>query len=287
VVVIWLMTALTTLASGFSTESGTAVRLARNTLESGEARALADGGLFLAIRGMLEENPSDPWPVDGTPRQVTVGESTVSVAVLDEAGKVDINAAPDELLQNLLAQTGIDADAAAALADAIADWRDPDDLKRLHGAEAPEYRRQGAPYEPSNAPFAAVSELRLVLGMTPEIYERLAPLVTIYSRLGRINPLSAPASVIRALPGVSPEAADEFLAVREGHDAQLNGALATLGNAGRYLTRALPQAVTIRSRAALPDGGVFIREAVVEFSRLRDPTYRILLWRQAMGEAGA
>jgi general secretion pathway protein K len=288
VVVIWLMAALMTLASGFSTESGTAVRLARNTLESAEARALADGGVYLALRGLLEDSdPSEHWAADGRPRQVTVGDATVSVAVLDEAGKVDLNAAPDELLLNLLAQVEVTDEAAASLADAIADWRDPDDLARLRGAEAAEYRRQGLPYEPSNAPFATVSELRLVLGMTPEIYKRLAPLVTVHSRNARINPISAPAEVVRALPGVSREAADAFLEARGRPDVPLNGAMANLAGAGQYLARALPQAVTIRSKAALPNGGVFVREATVELSRTREATYRIVIWRQAMEEAGA
>jgi general secretion pathway protein K len=276
------MTALTTLASGFSMESGMAVRQTRNTVQSAEARALADGAVFVALRTLLDDNPVEPWPADGTVRQVMVGDATVAVTVLDEAGKVDLNYAPEELLLNVLAGLGVDGDAAASLADAIADWRDPDDLKRLRGAEAAEYRRAGLSATPSNAPFAAVSELRLVLGMTPEIYRRLAPLVTVYARSPRVNPVSAPAAVVRALPGISPDAAEAFLAARENPDGQLNAAVSTLSRAGQFIGRATPQAVTIRATATLPSGSVFVREAVVEFPRGRDATYRIAVWRQAV-----
>jgi general secretion pathway protein K len=285
VIVIWFMTALTTLASGFSMESGMAVRQTRNTLQSAEARALADGAVFVALRSLLDDNAVEPWPVDGTVRQVPVGDSLVSVVVLDEAGKVDLNYAPEEMLLNLLTGIGVGDDEAASLADAIADWRDTDDLKRLRGAEAADYRRAGLSAVPSNAPFAAVSELRLVLGMTPEIYRRLAPLVTVYSRSPRVNPVSAPAAVVRALPGIPPETAEAFLAARGSADGQLNEAVATLARAGQFIGRATPQAVTIRATATLPSGSSFVREATVEFPRGREATYRIAVWRQAIDTA--
>jgi general secretion pathway protein K len=276
------MTAVTTLASGFSMESGMAVRQARNTLQSAEARALADGAVFVALRSLLDDNAVDAWPVDGTVRQVPVGDGVVSVTVLDEAGKLDLNYAPDELLLNVLSEIGVGGDEAANLADAIADWRDADDLKRLRGAEAAEYRRAGLSVVPTNAPFQAVSELRLVLGMTPEIYRRLAPLVTVHSRSSRINPVSAPPEIVRALPGVDAQTAEAFLAARASPDAQLNTAVATLARAGQFIGRATPQAVTIRAAATLPSGSSFVREATVEFPRGRETTYRILVWRQAV-----
>ena len=67
------------------------------------------------------------------------------------------------------------------------DWRDADDLKRPNGAEEPEYRAAGLDYKPANAPFQAIEELQLVLGMRPDIYRRLAPSITVFSRSPGVN----------------------------------------------------------------------------------------------------
>ena len=106
--------------------------------------------------------------------------------VADENGKIDINTAPEQLLLGLLAALGIPDDQAQALSDAVQDWRDPDDLRRLHGAEREEYRKAGRP-GPANELFANIAELTQVLGMTPELYSRLAPFVTVYSGRQQID----------------------------------------------------------------------------------------------------
>jgi general secretion pathway protein K len=62
---------------------------------------------------------------------------------------------------------GFDPDQAESLADAIADFRDADNLKHLRGAEEPEYRAAGLAWGPKNAPFQTVEELQQVLGAQP------------------------------------------------------------------------------------------------------------------------
>src|SRR5207247_975234 len=58
------------------------------------------------------------------------------------------------------------------LVDSILDWRDSDDVPRLHGAEVDDYgqvflSRGRLPY---NAPFKSLQEVLLVKHMTPAIY---------------------------------------------------------------------------------------------------------------------
>ena len=76
---------------------------------------------------------------------------------------------------------GVDPAKAQSLADAIADFRDPDDLPRLHGAEEADYRDAGLAWGPTNAPFQTVEDLQQVLGMTADIYRRVAPDLSVYS----------------------------------------------------------------------------------------------------------
>ena len=58
-----------------------------------------------------------------------------------------------------------------------------DKLTRLrpNGAEEAAYRAAGLPWGPKNAPFETVEELQQVLGMTADIYKRVAPSLTTYS----------------------------------------------------------------------------------------------------------
>jgi general secretion pathway protein K len=90
-----------------------------------------------------------------------------------------LNTAPGVLLRALIAQMG----AAPALADrvaaAILDWRTSGGNPRVNGAKAPEYRAAGLTYGPPGTPFQNVAELADVLGMTPNLFERLAPHLTI------------------------------------------------------------------------------------------------------------
>jgi len=91
-------------------------------------------------------------------------------------------------------------DEAMALTESISDFIDRDANRRQDGAEADEYRYADFPYLPADRALASVSELRSVRGMTPEVYEALAPLVTVWPEGNtRLNILTAPLPVLRTL----------------------------------------------------------------------------------------
>ena len=86
------------------------------------------------------------------------------------------------------------------LADAIADWLDPDQETRFPGgAEDSEYVAAEVPYLAANRPFASVSELRLVRGVDAEVYRRLAPLVSALPGEAGLNLNTAAAPLLAAL----------------------------------------------------------------------------------------
>src|SRR3546814_5679352 len=67
---------------------------------------------------------------------------SVRIEVVDESGKVDLNAADVGLLARLFTVVGVDQATAGDIAAAIADWRDADDLTQPQGgAEDPAYAR--------------------------------------------------------------------------------------------------------------------------------------------------
>lgn len=105
----------------------------------------------------------------------------VTVTVELEDAKIDINQADHPLLSAMIAFFGSAQAEAYSIAYAIMDWRDQDSLVTATGAEAEAYRTDDMPYEPRNGPFETVGELRLVRGMTEELFACLAPIVTVYA----------------------------------------------------------------------------------------------------------
>jgi general secretion pathway protein K len=54
--------------------------------------------------------------------------------------------------------------------DSIIDWSDPDDLRRLHGAESEYYLGLRVPYRAKNGWFDSPEEMLLVRGMTAALF---------------------------------------------------------------------------------------------------------------------
>ena len=127
-----------------------------------------------------------------------------SIAIQDEVGLIDINQADVPLLAGLFRAIGRAGEQTDTIVDRIIDWRDTDELRRLHGAEAGEYNAAELPNRPRNAPFQSVGELRLVLGMTLEIFRRVEPFVTVFSNRQAVDPRFAPREVLLALSGGGP-----------------------------------------------------------------------------------
>jgi general secretion pathway protein K len=199
---------------------------------------------------------------------------------VDESAKIDVNTANHELLKGLFRHAGLSEEDAAKLLDAVLDWRDTDSLVRPHGAEEAEYARIGLKGRPANYPFQSTEELQLVLGMRPELYQRIAQMITIYSRQSGVNPQVAQRSVLLAIPGVTAEAVDLFLAERQA--ARREGrAVPVFAYAGAYASYVQTPAATVRVDVQLDDGITVSREAVVlltpQFPRR---PYTMLAWRE-------
>ena len=234
------------------------------------------------------------WRTDGTVYVWPFGGGQVWVSIQDEAGKIDLNAAPDELLRGLFLSAewagpdgeivGLGEREADALVDAIRDFADKDDLRRLNGAEDRDYADAGRPWDAKDAPFEAVEELQQVLGMTPPLYRAVAPALTVHSGSKGIDTTSAPLAVLLALPGSDAAAADAHLAARA--EAPEGAGPAFLGAEG-FAARSRERAYTIHAEARAQSGAVFVREAIVEPIGARHKAlpnakelFRFLAWKQ-------
>lgn len=189
--------------------------------EAGIERAAIE--LLYRMKNLGDEE-KHAWKVDGTAYEGNLNEGSYVVTIMDESGKIDINAAPEVMLRNLFRNMNMDEKRADIIVDSILDWRDPDDLHRLNGAESNYYLSLPDPYRAKNGRFDTVEELLLVRGITHELLygseegSALITLLTVNRRSGRINLKTAPTPVIAALPGISPEQAEEIVAFRESRD---------------------------------------------------------------------
>lgn len=229
--VLWLVALLVATVGAFALSARTE-QLQGQVLARGlQSREAARAGLEHAVSRLMQADPQRRWVPDGREYQWRFGDADIAVRIVDEQGKVDLDMADANLLAALLRQLGSDPQQAMRVAGAIVDWRDADTLTQPSGgAEAPDYAAAGRDYGPANMPFESVAEVEQVLGMTPALYARLAPLVTVYSGRAMPDPAYAPGQV-RAAMGV-PAAAPDLVA----------------GNSGTY---SIESRASVRGRAAV------------------------------------
>ena len=216
--VLWIVALLSMVALGVSSTVRSEIRMARNMLSLAQAQYAAEGAIELAVSKLLSSQP-DSWPTDGSVRQIRIANAQVRVAIYDEAGRIDLNYASAGVLSNVLDSSGIEDELRLSLVDAIMDWRDPDELRRLYGAENDDYSAAGLPYGAKNAKFDTVDELALVLGMRPDILQAIRPVLTVYSGRPGIDPSVAPEQALQVFAGGDSGAVDTYIDQRSAFGA--------------------------------------------------------------------
>ena len=272
ILVLWVLVLLTIIAGSFAYSVHSSTQMAANAVDTSKARAFADGGVFRGVFELLGAQPgSAAWAPNGLTHPMRLGNQDIEVTLTDESGKIDLNGAPLALLVGLLQSVGVQADRAAPLAQAIVAWRAPlpsgAGLQPQLGVIAP------------HGPFHHIETLQQVPGMTPGIFRRIAPLVTVYTGLPGVNATIATEPVLRAIPGVSAELARAYVQQRAAL-LQAHQAVPPLNQAGTYNIATLSGVVSVRADVRLPSGVSFSREAVVRITNQPGHPYQILAWRE-------
>lgn len=282
IMVLWVSVLIAVLLASFSLSARVEALQGRNLLDSTRARYAAEAGLHRAAYELRGNNPDTRWVADGRVYKFDFEGAKIEVELYDETGKVDLNVADPLLLTALFELGGLEQREAEELAAAVADWRDPDDLVTVNGAEANEYKSAGRSYVPRNAPFETVSEVQQVLGMSFELYRELEPLMTIYSGRAQPNPAFASPEVLQLIPGMSPDLIQMFVQQRQqpvvpGQPA----APIVLPDGTPVVAQGGGLTYTIRSRATLPGGANAGLEATVRLgaSMVARRPFRIVRWR--------
>jgi general secretion pathway protein K len=226
IAVLWILVALSTLATIFSLYLSNSARALGATDTGVQVDALVSASLELTAYQLLRADEK-AIPAQGSFR-FRMDNANVLVTFTSEAARVDLNAASKEMLAGLFEVLGAEQKAAAELASRIVGWR----TSSKPGAADDEgalYLAAGLNYSPRQAHFAHVNELSLVLGASPALVERALPYLTIFSKSADVDVLIAPPEVIAALPGMTPEVLNNFLKQRPSLPHDQKAIAAALG----------------------------------------------------------
>ncbi|MDE2184063.1 MAG: general secretion pathway protein GspK [Alphaproteobacteria bacterium] len=279
--VLWTLAMLAMMAAAVEAITLTAARFEHTVLVRTQLEADIDAGVARAVLGISDPRPQQRWRVDGAVENFLYHGDAIAVSVQDENGRVDLNHADLTVLRRLLTSEGVAQ--AGKLADNIAAWRTPpgDDAADPVGATAAEYEAAGLAYRPRRGPFQSVSELNLMLGMTPELYARLAPDLTVYSHAADVDLSVAPPAVLAALSsGATPHRPAAATPLIAGSSTP-PGPPGTVGDVTNLAGHSFDiTVVAMHGRQRLS------RDVVVEFTDDKRHPYLVEAWRQPDGMSG-
>lgn len=239
-----LITAMLALIAGAASLTARAMATAqRVNSDMLLARTLAESGVSIALHDLTrKENPV--FARDGRTYEFEVEGGVISVAIEDEAGKIDVNHAPYALVKalflNIGREAGLDAFAAVNLAELTV------------GSLSKEGERRSDARR-----LTSVAALRGIEGMTEPMFQALEPHVTVLSIEGKVNPLTATPAALAAIPGVDAAAISRLIAARRPGVPR-----PAVDRAESYFTTLNGPAFTIRAIGRRPNG-VSARMSVV------------------------
>ncbi|MGB7453958.1 MAG: hypothetical protein WBM36_17685 [Lysobacterales bacterium] len=280
VLVLWVLLLLTIITGSFALMARMD-RLEAHALLSGtQARLSAEAAINLAVLALRDPEDETRMRADGRLYQQEIDGILLEVSAIDERGKLDINATDELTLANLFVGHGMELDAAELLAAAVMDWSDVDELERVNGAEEDAYLSAGLEIGPANRPFMMTEELLQVIGMEYELYRKLEPGITVFSRTGEPDPAFAPVEALLALPDITYEEAVNF--VQERNSQQPGESLGTeLPNGLVVMEQGRGVTYSIRARATMPNGVWEQLQATIRLGGTRSGRpYRVLRWRE-------
>jgi|GEM_PF-4748059 len=234
----------------------------RLALESAAARAAV---------GLTLEDDAARWVPDGRAYTVRIDDVDVTVRVIAETGRFDLNQGDPGVLQALLVRLGVEFRQASRVAQGLQAWRTPslDTVARFD----PAYAAAGLA-QPGRRPLLAPEEFRRIIGVDGALYEAARPYLTVIGAPAP-EPAFAPPELLLALD-LPVSRTRQILAARRG-----GGGLASQGE-----TPVTGGQVAVFAEARAPSGAAMAREIGLALMGANGEFQ--ITWRRPMkmGEAG-
>lgn len=239
IIVLWVLVILTILVLGLARKTNVELTLTKHALSKSKAKYIAWAGVLSAI-DLIRRDSKDTKssqqdtlyycgrPVDDHASPQTLfegeqfakgsfeisypqmidetGEPKIVLGFQDEERRININTLEMNninVLIELLTLLEVDSNNAYTIAYSLLDWKDADKQVNndTYGAEDEFYQSLEQGYKTKNLPFDSLAELKLVRGITDEIYQKIEKYLTVYPKTGRfrINYDTADKAVISAV----------------------------------------------------------------------------------------
>lgn len=249
VVVLWMISMMMMIAASLLYSTRTEMGMTTLLQQTTQARAYADAALRYSITQLQIPENLRQLQTRGQPFQWQFEEAKIEIRVIGENGLIDINTADRTLFLAVLKQLGIVDQEAENLLDLIEDFRDEDDLKRLHGAEDNDYVDADLPFGAKDAAFERIEELQQVIGIDVNLYKKLARYLTVNSQSKGINPMLAPRHILMVLADNDAEQVDAYMGLRE----EAEGRWVQPAFGGNYIDRRQKPTYRIQFKVSLAD----------------------------------
>ena len=275
VAVLWILGALSVLVSIYAV-------YVINTAPSFSAydeRLKAEALISAALELTAYQRPSGPATSAPTKGQFNfrLDQASIAVEFCSEAARIDLNMAPKPLLVGLFLTLGARPDDAEIYANRIIDWRTAPSTDQ--NSEASAYRMARLGYQPRGGKFPHINELSLVRDVPTSLVERALPFVTVYSGRPQVNVLDAAPEVVAALPGMTQERLNAFLAQRRVSPE--NAKLMLPAAAQQYASLEGSKALRVKVRVTFDNGHTENAEVVMLPFEDGDQPFAVLSWHDA------
>jgi type II secretory pathway component PulK len=209
---LWALFLLSAVVISWTLDIDTQISISGSANRALEAEAMACSGTEIALHPAVK--PNSPVLKGGFGKN-----QRYEVRITGEGGRLNLNwllagenPARLEILRKFLEIKGVDLNERDRMIDCLLDWVDPDNLARLNGAEAE------GDYQPANELLTRLEDLKKVKGWKeftsmPGWDEDFT-----LNSTGPIDVAWASRSVLMALPGLTDQLVDRFLAARQGPD---------------------------------------------------------------------
>jgi general secretion pathway protein K len=202
-VVLWVLTSAVLLVASFNAavRSGAASTVSEVGLT--KLDAILDAGLEVAAAHLIDKNEKRRWRGDGSQHRLVFADTELTITVRDASGLVDLNKSDAVILHALFQKFTKSMSKAELYTNVILAARDA--AAKDGNLEAGKSENSGTQNARSFAPVAFIDvwQLGRTQGIPRDVFEEVAPFLTVYSGDGTIYPATAPTQVLEAIPEIN------------------------------------------------------------------------------------
>lgn len=201
-VVLWVLTSAVILVASFNGAVRGGTASAVSEIGWTKSEALLDAGVEIAAAHLMDQDENHRWPGNGVAHTLSFAGAELTITIRDANGLVDLNKSDEKLLRALFQTFTRSNIKATQYTDIILKARDA-----ATGAEAQNKADAFANLNQNTfggqLAFIDVWQLARMRGIPKDLFNRMAPYLTVYSRDGTINPVAAPPMVLAAIPDLN------------------------------------------------------------------------------------